>query len=54
MTVMRDKHPPWCKRRALKYIDAGDLSNAVASMAFDLKSIQALTTRHSKDRLGSR
>lgn len=37
MTVMRDKHPPWYKRRALKYIDVGDLSNAVASMAFDLK-----------------
>jgi hypothetical protein len=28
----------WCKRRALEYIDADNLSHAVASMASDLKT----------------
>jgi hypothetical protein len=32
----RDKHLAWCKRRALEYVDAGDLTNAVASMGSDL------------------
>jgi hypothetical protein len=36
--VTRDEHIAWCKRRALKYVDAGYLSHAVASMAFDLKT----------------
>jgi hypothetical protein len=37
MTVTRDEHLAWCKKRALEYVDAGDLTNAVASMGSDLK-----------------
>ena len=33
-----DEHLAWCKRRALEYADAGDLTHAVASMASDLKT----------------
>jgi hypothetical protein len=35
---MRDRaeHLAWCKARALEYLDAGDLANAVASMGSDL------------------
>jgi Tfp pilus assembly protein PilF len=35
---MRDRaeHLAWCKQRALEYLDAGDLTNAVASMGSDL------------------
>ena len=36
--VTRDEHLAWCKRRALKYIDAGDLTYAVANMASDLRT----------------
>ena len=36
--LTRDEHLAWCKRRALEYVDAGDLTRAVASMASDLKS----------------
>ena len=34
--MTRDEHLAWCKARALEYLDAGDLVNAVASMASDL------------------
>ena len=37
MTEMtRAEHMAWCKRRALAYVDAGELANAVASMASDM------------------
>jgi hypothetical protein len=49
MTVTRDEHLAWRKRRALEYVDADDLTSAVASMGSDLKSIQTLTTRRSMD-----
>jgi len=32
----RDEHLEWCKQRAREYLDAGDLANAVASMASDM------------------
>ena len=35
--MTRDEHLEWCKERAREYLDAGDLSNAVASMGSDLK-----------------
>ena len=35
--MTRDEHLKWCKERALQYVDEGDLSNAVASMASDLR-----------------
>jgi hypothetical protein len=36
--LTRDEHLAWCKRRALEYVDTGDLTHAVASMASDLKT----------------
>jgi hypothetical protein len=36
-TVTRDEHLAWCKKQALECVDAGDLTNAVASMGSDLK-----------------
>ena len=38
LPLTRDEHLAWCKRRALEYVDAGDLTHAVASMASDLKT----------------
>ena len=32
----RADHVAWCKERALAYVDAGDLTNALASMGSDL------------------
>jgi hypothetical protein len=32
----RAEHLSWCKERALEYVEAGDLINAVASMGSDL------------------
>ena len=40
----RQDHLEWCKKRALEYIDAGDLPNAVASMLSDLKKHPDTTT----------
>lgn len=34
--MTRDEHMAWCKKRALEYIDRGDIPNAVTSMASDL------------------
>lgn len=36
-TPSRAAHLQWCKDRALAYVDAGDLHNAVASMASDMR-----------------
>jgi hypothetical protein len=32
----RAEHLAWCKQRALRYVDAGDLQNAFVSMASDM------------------
>lgn len=34
--MTRQEHLDWCKRRALEYVDRGDLKNAYASMCSDL------------------
>jgi hypothetical protein len=34
--MTRDEHLAFCKARALEYLDAGDLGNALASMGSDL------------------
>jgi len=34
--MTRAEHLEWCKERALAYLDAGDLANAVASMTSDM------------------
>lgn len=35
-TGERAQHLAWCKRRALEYVDSGDLTGAFASMASDM------------------
>jgi len=34
--MTRAEHLVWCKARALEYVDAGDLNQALASMCSDL------------------
>jgi len=34
--MTRTEHLEWCKKRALEYVDAGDISGAHASMTSDL------------------
>jgi hypothetical protein len=36
MDTTRDEHVAWCKKRALEYVDRGDLTQAMASMVSDL------------------
>lgn len=36
MATTRAEHLAWCKQRALKYIEAGDLQGAFASFSSDL------------------
>lgn len=35
--MTRSEHLAWAKQRALEYVDAGDLTSAVASMGSDLQ-----------------
>lgn len=35
--MTRDEHLAWCKKRALKYLDRGDVPNAIASMMSDMQ-----------------
>lgn len=35
-TITRQEHLDWCKKRALEYVDAGDLSGAFASFTSDI------------------
>lgn len=42
----RAEHLAWCKQRALEYLDAGDLQNAVASMGSDLSKHPETAGRH--------
>jgi hypothetical protein len=35
--MKREDYLEWCKKRALKHIDAGDLAGAYTSMAYDLR-----------------
>lgn len=39
--MTREEHLAWTKERALEYVAAGDLQNAVASMASDLVKHEA-------------
>lgn len=36
----REEHLAWCKARALEYLDAGDVANAIASMMSDMTKHQ--------------
>jgi hypothetical protein len=33
----REEHLEWCKKRALEYLDRGEVANAIASMGSDLR-----------------
>ena len=35
--MTRSEHVKWCKKRALEYVDRGDVINAFSSMCSDLK-----------------
>lgn len=35
--ITRAEHLAWCKERALKYLDAGEISDAFASMGSDMR-----------------
>ena len=35
--MTRDEHLSWAKQRAIEYVEAGELANAVASMGSDLE-----------------
>lgn len=41
MERSREEHLAWSKARALAYVEAGDLQNAVASMGSDLSKHEA-------------
>ena len=49
--MTRQEHLAWCKQRALEYVDNGDLTNAYASMASDLRK-HPETENHSAIGLG--
>jgi hypothetical protein len=38
----RDEHLAWCKKRALEYLDRGEIVNAIASMGSDLTKHEEL------------
>jgi hypothetical protein len=42
MPMTRDEHLKWCKKRALEYLEAGDVHSAIASMMSDLKKHEEL------------
>lgn len=50
--MTRDEHLAWAKARALEYLDAGDLKNAVISMLSDLRKHHELVN-HAGGMLGS-
>jgi hypothetical protein len=37
MKMTRQEHLEWCKKRALEYLDKGDIPNAIASMMSDMQ-----------------
>ena len=49
--MTRAEHLAWCKERALEYADAGDATNALASMGSDLNK-HPETANHSAMQLG--
>jgi hypothetical protein len=49
--VTRAEHLAWCKQRALEYVDAGDPTQALASLTSDLRKHKE-TKGHSAIELG--
>jgi hypothetical protein len=35
--ITQDEHIEWCKKRALEYLDAGDVTQAFTSMLSDIR-----------------
>ena len=48
----RQEHLEWCKKRALEYVDMGDVSQAYASMISDLRK-HSETENHPAIELGA-
>jgi hypothetical protein len=38
--MTRDEHLEWAKKRALEYLDRGDVTNAITSMASDVLELK--------------
>lgn len=51
MDTTRKEHLEWCKKRALQYVDQGDLQQAFTSMASDLRK-HPETENHSGMQMG--
>lgn len=51
MEISRSEHLAWCKKRALEYVNRGDLESAFASMGSDLGK-HPETRNHSGIQLG--
>jgi hypothetical protein len=51
MGITRAEHLEWCKKRALEYVEAGEMINALASMGSDLNAHQE-TKDHPAMKLG--
>lgn len=47
----RQQHLEWCKRRALEYVERGDIAEALASMTSDLTK-HSDTVNHAGIQLG--
>lgn len=50
--MTRDEHLAWAKKRALEYLDAGDVVNAITSMGSDLEKHPELKPNSSLLMLG--
>ena len=50
--MTRAEYLAWCKKRALEYVDAGDVPNAFASMGSDLGKHKE-TENHAGIQLGA-
>ena len=44
MAATYSEHMTWCKQRALEYVDSGDLINAIASFASDIRKDECTDT----------
>ncbi len=48
----REEHLNWCKKRALQYVDAGDNTQAFASMCSDVMSSPETESHRDTNKLG--
>lgn len=42
----REEHLAWCKKRALEYLDKGDVQSAIASMMSDLNKHEGTASQN--------